>query len=144
MIIAGNRMVNLLVRGFIYFAVFRYSRSANLAQMLRSMLSARRTKEMLESESMQKLNAVLGFDVRDSDMSAAELKRLLSEFRHHIHSTQSKKRRRAARYTVLYAVNSKRLSYALHHGQLPGCVCKCRMSDAESGRVDAMECLYSL
>jgi|TARA_R110002020_G_scaffold12642_13_gene46241 hypothetical protein len=100
---------------------------------------------MLESESMQKLNAVLGFDVRDSDMSAADLKRLLSEFRHHIHSTQqSKKRRRPARYTVLYAVNSKRLSYALHHGMLPGCVCKCRMSDADSGRVDAMECLYSL
>ena len=108
------------------------------------MLSARRTNEMLESESIQKLNAVLGFDVGKSEMSAAELKRLLSEFRHHIHSTVSKKRRRTARYTVLYAVNSKRLSYALHHGLLPHCVCKCRMSDAETGRMDAMECLYSL
>ena len=141
---AGNRMVNLLVRGFIYFAVFGNIRSARMKPMLGSLLSARGHKEMLESESIQKLNAVLGCDVLEMDLSAAELKRLLSEFRCHIHSSQSKKRRKAARYTVLYAVDSKRLSYALHHGQLPGCVCKCRMSDAESGRIDAMECLYSL
>lgn len=92
--------------------------------------------------AIEMLSAVLETDVAELDLDAAELKRLLSEFRCHLRSTSQVRKRRVRYNNVLYAVDKKRLSYALHHGLLPGCVCKCRMPDADAGRLDAMECYY--
>ena len=94
--------------------------------------------------AIEMLSAVLETDVAALELDEAEIKRLLSEFRHHLRSTSQVRKRRRPTYTVLYAVDKKRLSYALHHGMVPGCVCKCRMPDADAGRLDAMECYYEL
>jgi len=103
---------------------------------------------MLEqNETAKLLCKALDIDtLAGSDLTQAEVKRLLSEFRQTVRSTNARKRRHRppmAGNTVLYAVDERRLSYALHNGLLPGCVCKCRMPDAETGRIDAMECLYA-
>jgi hypothetical protein len=103
-----------------------------------------------KNETAKKLSKALGIEsLEQLDVSPAELKRLLSEFRHHIRERSGNVRTRRYRppnagHTVLYAVDERRVSFALHHGLLPGCVCKCRMEDADSGRIDAMECLYAL
>jgi len=101
---------------------------------------------MEQNETIQQLSANLGVDVLELKLSQHELKQLLSEFRHHVRSTRSKKRRSPRRYAkfdkVEHLERRRRMSYALHHGLLPGCICKCRMEDSETGRMDAMECLY--
>jgi len=104
--------------------------------------------EMLEQNGTAKLLCKsLGIDsLAGLDMDAADIKRLLSQFRSTVRAANGRRRRHRkpfAGHTVLYAVDEGRLSFALHHGMLPGCVCKCRMSDADTGRQDAMECHYA-
>ena len=103
---------------------------------------------MLEQNETAKLLCdALGVEsLAGMELSEAEMKRLLSQFRSSVRAANGRRRRHRkpfAGYTVLYAVDERRLSFALHHGLLPGCVCKCRMNDADAGRMDAMDCLYA-
>ena len=104
--------------------------------------------EMLKTNETAKLLCeALGIDsLAGLDLSEAEIKRMLSQFRSSVRAANARRRRHRpsfAGHTVLYAVDESRLSFALHHGMLPGCVCKCRMTDADTGRVDAMDCHYA-
>jgi hypothetical protein len=134
-----NEMLN---HNLIYFA------GVNMPRRAGNENSALANKEeaMEQNEAIQQLSAELGADVSKLDMTQHELKRLLSEFRQHVRSTRSKKRRSPRRYArfdkIEHLERRRRMSYALHHGLLPGCICKCRMEDSDAGRMDAMECLY--